>query len=255
MKILVTGATGFVGNHLTKALVDQGHQVRALVLETDDASRMEELGTEVFRGDLTEAESLEGCCDEMDAVIHSACALASTFDAGRAALDLFMAVNRDGTVNLAREALKQKGLRFVHVSSTAAMGPPTTIEVDESSPCQPRTPYEISKREAELSLLEMFREDGLNVVILRPCHMAGEGKADREMIKLFKLVRRGRPLNRRQTNTRKNPDFGRAHDGTRLSYPQSGSTRLESPNHQRGMVQRRQSALALQSNARYTDTV
>ena len=191
MRILVTGATGFIGNHLTKRLTESGHQVRALVRKQTDATLLEQWGVEIFRGDLNQMESLEGCCENIDAVIHSACAVASTFDAGRQALELFLAVNRDGTLNLAREVLKHENLRFVHVSSTAAMGPPKTTHVDESSPCHPQTPYQISKREAEIALLELHRNEGLNVVILRPCHVTGEGKEDVELIKMFKLVRRG----------------------------------------------------------------
>ena len=122
--VLVTGATGFVGRHLVRGLAERGHRVVALVRESSDRSPIAEY-VDAFRvGDLSEPASLEGLTEGTDAIIHSACAVASTFDAGRSAEDAFMAVNRDGTVNLAREVVARGGPRLVHVSSTAAVGAP-----------------------------------------------------------------------------------------------------------------------------------
>jgi nucleoside-diphosphate-sugar epimerase len=192
MRVLVTGATGFIGRHLVRSLVDRGDEVRALVRPTSDTAELRSLGVDLFEGDLTLAASLAGCCDGIDAVLHTGCAVKGTFDAGRDAEKAFLAVNRDGTVNLAREVLKHDGLRLVHVSSTAAMGAPKASHVDETSPCNPKAPYQVSKREAELALLELHDHDGLNVVILRPCLVAGEGKVNGELLKLFRMVRKGR---------------------------------------------------------------
>jgi nucleoside-diphosphate-sugar epimerase len=132
-----------------------------------------------------------GICDGVDAVIHTACAAASTFDSHHRARDLFTAVNRDGSVNLATEVLRHKGLRLVHLSSTAAMGAPQQALVDEDSPCHPTAPYQVSKRDAELALLELRQERGLDVVILRSCLVAGEGKPNSELLKLFRLAGKG----------------------------------------------------------------
>ncbi len=189
--ILVTGATGFIGRHLVRTLAERGARVRALVRPTSDLTPIADHVAETFVGDLSDAGSLEGACDGVDAVIHTACAVAMTFDAGRAAEDAFMSVNRDGTVNLAREVLRHPGLRMVHTSSTAAMGPPQTDVVDEDSPCNPRAPYQRSKRAAELALLDLHANDELNVVMLRSCVVAGEGKDRSELLKLLRLVQRG----------------------------------------------------------------
>jgi dihydroflavonol-4-reductase len=189
--VLVTGATGFIGSHLVRTLRERDLTVRALVRSARSAAHLEALGVELIEADLTDPASLRGVGDGCDVVLHTACAVASTFDAGRSALEQFLAVNRDGTLNLARELVRAGGPRMVHVSSTAAMGTPATAKVDETTPCNPRAPYQISKREAELGLLALGRE-GLDVVILRPCVVAGEGKRQSELLQLFKMVRKGR---------------------------------------------------------------
>lgn len=189
--VLVTGATGFVGRHIARHLHEQGVRVRALVRASSRLGPVKEYIDETVVGDLLDGSTLDGCCEGVDAVIHSACAVAGTFDAGRSAEELFLQVNRDGTVNLAREVLKHPGLRMVHVSSTAAMGAPSTSVVNEDAPCNPTTPYQKSKRAAEVALLDLHRDSGLNVVIVRPCVVAGEGKDNSELLKLFKLVKRG----------------------------------------------------------------
>jgi len=190
--VLVTGATGFVGRHLVRGLAERGHRVVALVRET---SNREPIAAQVDRfvvGDLSQPATLQGVTEGVDAVIHSACAVASTFDAGRSAEDAFMAVNRDGTVNLAEELLRVGGPRMVHVSSTAAVGYPPPGRVDETVTCDPRTPYQRSKRAAEVALLDRHRDAGLDVAIVRPCVVAGPGKDRSELRTMLKWVRAGR---------------------------------------------------------------
>jgi dihydroflavonol-4-reductase len=167
-----------------------GWIVRVLARPTSNLGPIAGLYDEVHTGDVTDALSLRGSCEGVSAVVHCACAVASTFDAGRAADAAFMAVNADGTANLADEVMTVPGLRFVQVSSTAAMGAPQTAVVGPDSPCQPKTPYQRSKRAAELLLLERA-ERGLNVVIVRTCVIAGPGKERSELLKMFKLVKAG----------------------------------------------------------------
>jgi dihydroflavonol-4-reductase len=188
---LVTGVTGFVGRHVARTLKAAGWRVRALVRDPARLAPVADWVDEHRVGDLLDPASLRGVCDDVDAVVHCACAVAGTFDAGRSAEELFLQVNRDGTVNLAREVLRHPGLRLVHVSSTAAMGAPEQSVVDERTECRPTTPYQRSKRAAELALLELHENDGLDVVIVRPCVVAGEGKEKSELLTLFRLVKRG----------------------------------------------------------------
>ena len=186
----MTGATGFLGRHVVAAAKAAGWIVRVLARPTSNLGPIAGLYDEVHTGDVTDRASLRGACDGVTAVVHCACAVASTFDAGRAAEAAFMAVNAEGTANLADEVMTVPGLRFVQVSSTAAMGAPRTSVVGPDSPCDPRTPYQRSKRAAEELLLERA-ERGLNVVIVRTCVIAGPGKERSELLKMFKLVRAG----------------------------------------------------------------
>jgi nucleoside-diphosphate-sugar epimerase len=186
---LVTGATGFIGRHLVRRLLDQGWNVRGLVRGHPHPRWLHE-GVDTVVGDLTRPSSLSGSASGCDVVFHTACATAATFAAGRDAEMLFMRVNRDGTEAMAREAAAA-GARFVHLSSTAAMGVSSGAGarlVDEESVPAPISPYGRSKLQAERSLEKLARITDLDYVILRPCMTAGPGKRGGEVRKLVKLA-------------------------------------------------------------------
>lgn len=206
-RILITGATGFVGGHISAIFCQAGASLRLLVRPT---SRIERLPksvrdamaegdgrVELVEGDLTDAASLEtifesthGDDRQVRALVHCACAVKGTFDESRASRAIFERVNVQGTRHLGRAAAAA-GVRMVHLSSTAAMGPVRQSRVDETTECVPAAPYQISKRQAELVLLELHKTDDLDVVILRPCLILGPGKVGGEPLKLFKLARWG----------------------------------------------------------------
>ena len=100
-------------------------------------------------------------------------------------------MNVDATLTLAMLAAAAGVRRFVFVSSTAVIGTPETPVVDESTPCNPTSPYEVTKRLAEEGLLELGARTGLEVVIVRPCLIAGEGQRGGLLLRMFQLCRRG----------------------------------------------------------------
>ncbi len=193
---LVTGATGFVGQHVVRSLLARHPQGRVRILARSWPKARRLFGPdidriEVVQGDLTDRDTLRGICDGIDTVYHCAIAVLGTFHAGTGQ-DAFDAVNHRGTLHLALEAIQSRTRRFVFSSSTAAMGTPTGSHVNEDTPCNPHTPYQRSKRAAEERLLELHKDAGLDVAIVRPCLVTGPGKDGGELLRLFELCRKGR---------------------------------------------------------------
>ena len=182
MLALVTGGHGFIGSHLVRRLLADGHRVRVLARPGSRLDRLEELPVEVVRADLTLATGLEPAVTGVDWVFHLAGALKAFREA-----DL-MRVNRDGTRHLAAACRAgAPGLaRFLLVSSLAAGGPsPGGRPRAEEDPPAPLSWYGQSKLEGERAALA----SGLPVVILRPPVVFGPG--DRDVLGCFRLARRG----------------------------------------------------------------
>jgi nucleoside-diphosphate-sugar epimerase len=192
--VLVTGATGFIGQRVVRALL-AGDGVAVRVLARSDSRVREAFGAtkesvDVRLGDLTDATSLGTLCEGVDYVIHSGSAVPYAFS-GQAPPGEFARVNIQGTEDLARAALRSGVRRWVQVSSTAAMGTPREVRVDETTPCRPVSDYQVSKHGSEQALLRLHRDEGLDVTLVRPCLVTGEGKRGGELLKLFRLCARG----------------------------------------------------------------
>jgi nucleoside-diphosphate-sugar epimerase len=192
--VLVTGATGFIGQHVVRALLGgNGIAVRVLARSADTVREVFGAAAdsiEVRLGDLADIGSLGTVCQGVDYVIHSGSVVPYALAHG-ASRDEFARVNVRGTEHLAQEALRSGVRRWVQVSSTAAMGTPHETRVDESTPCRPVTAYQVSKHASEQALLRLQGDAGLDVAIVRPCLVTGEGKRGGELLKLLRLCTRG----------------------------------------------------------------
>ena len=183
MRHFVTGATGFVGSHLTEALLARGDEVVALVRSPAKAARIfTDLQPQIVQGDLGDSDALRRAVHGADIVHHVAGLTSARRDPE------FFAVNRDGTrrvLEAAREAAP--GLRrIVHVSSVAASGPsPRGTPIDERAAPRPVSTYGASKLAGE----EEVRRAGIPWTIVRP--PAVYGPRDVELRRVFAFGKRG----------------------------------------------------------------
>ncbi|MEJ2184388.1 MAG: NAD-dependent epimerase/dehydratase family protein [Gemmatimonadota bacterium] len=182
-RVLITGATGFVGFHLASALADRHVHVRALVRSTSDVRHLDALGFEREEANLGNAAALEHAVRDVDTVLHLAGLTRARHEAE------FRDVNVEGTRRLVDAMVKSgRPRRLVYVSSLAAVGPaPDGRPVHPDDEPRPLTAYGRSKLDAERLCLAARKT--LGVVVLRPPAVYGPG--DRDLLSFFRLARHG----------------------------------------------------------------
>jgi len=184
---LITGATGFVGPYLVETLRERGHECRCLVRPESRIELLQKLGVELVFGDVAKADTLRGVAEGMDYVIHMATlGHMSNFTVPDSR---FEEVNVQGTLNVANEALRAGAKRFIHCSSTAAMGICRDVPADERSECFPHHAYGKSKLQAEREILQEVSSEGLDAVIVRFSLIYGPAEP-KDMLLLARLAGR-----------------------------------------------------------------
>jgi nucleoside-diphosphate-sugar epimerase len=187
--VLVTGATGFIGSNLTRALRAQGTPVRALVR---DPRKLEKVGVEVdevVTGDITDPESVK----QAVAGVEKVYAIAGTFREPNLAPEDYRRINVDAVRNIVEAAAEAGVKRVVHCSTCGIHGPVPPGEVaDEDYPLKGTGPYEETKAAGEKLALELGEKLNLEVVVVRPTQVYGPG--DTRLLKLFKMTDKDRPL-------------------------------------------------------------
>lgn len=187
MKYLVTGATGFLGPYLIRKLISSGHTCKCLVRDTSDTDFLEEVGAELFQGDITKKNTLTGIADDTDVLIHMATlGHVSNFTVAE---EMFESINVQGTVHIMQEALRAGTKKVIHCSTVAAMGICSDIPATETSTCNPHHPYGRSKLKAEKEVLKMVSDSGLPASIIRFSMVYGPGDP-RDMLKLTRMAKK-----------------------------------------------------------------
>jgi 2-alkyl-3-oxoalkanoate reductase len=171
MKVLVTGANGFIGSFLCPALIGAGHDVTGLAMPDEDSSRNEDIGVATIRADLRNRDSLIGICEGQQLVYHLAGRVAD-WGTRRA----FYSSIVDATRNLLDEAAGNVE-RFVYISSVCALGMGKDLfGAKEDDPVfRSGVPYADAKADAEKLCWERHGKDGLAVTVVRPTNVTGPG--------------------------------------------------------------------------------
>lgn len=184
--VLVTGATGFAGSHLTERLVSEGQDVRILVRPGSDVDRPKLVGAEVVRGDVTDEASVRRAVRGIKTVYH----IAALFRAAKFPDSAYWATNYDGTINLVRASLDEGVQRFVHCSTVGVHGHIENPPANESAPYHPSDVYQCSKCDGEQAVLRYHQELGFPVSVIRPAGIYGPG--DTRWLKLFRAIAKRR---------------------------------------------------------------
>ena len=176
MKVLVTGATGFIGWHCASLLRDRGLAVSTLLRPPSDETKLPK-GIAVIRGDFSSVKSLAAAVHGIDAVVHCAGVVRAV------SLAAYWKANVDSTENLCLACRDQKVDRFIFISSITAGGPSSRDKPrDERDADYPLTHYGLSKNSAESVVKKLIRDS----TVLRLC--AVYGPRERDILRMFKLV-------------------------------------------------------------------
>lgn len=185
MKVLVTGATGFIGSHLTQNLINRGYEVKILVRSSSDTSFLKSLELEIIEGDIQDEDSLEKAMKDTSLIYH--CVAQRTQP--KTPKQAYYSVNVEGGKNLAEVALSNGIERLVFLGTVGVYGKEKQLPTDENTPSQPNTYYRTTKLISEQSFLKTYREKGLPVVIARLSGVCGVGSTT--WLGLVKAIARG----------------------------------------------------------------
>ncbi|MEY4877560.1 MAG: hypothetical protein RL708_2710 [Bacteroidota bacterium] len=192
--ILVTGGTGFLGNHLLQKLSNQQKPVRAMYRPSSGLKINKEIkNVEWVKGDVLEVDSISSAMQGITEVYHAAAMV--SFDKRQHAL--MKKINVDGTENMVNMALENKIQKFGYISSVAVLGRSAKMNyIDENSEWEKskfNSQYALSKMLAER---EVFRgaAEGLNVAIVNPSVIIGSGDWQGSSTALFSTIYKGMPF-------------------------------------------------------------
>ncbi|MFL9674276.1 NAD-dependent 4,6-dehydratase LegB [Pseudomonas marginalis] len=184
--VLVTGADGFIGSHLTELLVREGYNVKALsqynsfnywgwLEDVDCLSRIE-----VLNGDVRDPHYCKHITKGVDIVFHLAALIAIPYS--YVAPDSYVDTNVKGTLNICQAALENGVKRIIHTSTSEVYGTAQYVPIDEKHPLQAQSPYSASKIGADAMAMSFFNAFDLPLTIARPFNTYGPRQSARAVI-------------------------------------------------------------------------
>ena len=187
LTVLVTGATGFTGGHLARALAAT-QPVRALVRDVAQAADLTSAGIEVLQGDIRDARALQEAVNGISVVYH----IAAIYRSAGVTAETYRATNRTAVGQLVEAAASAGVRRVVHCSTVGVHGDIDHPPANEDAPLKPGDIYQVTKLEGEELAREMATRSGIELTIARPSGIYGPG--DRRLLKLFRNVVRRFPI-------------------------------------------------------------
>ena len=182
-RVLVTGATGFVGSHLTRRLCELGADTSILVRKTSDAKlvgELEKAGARIFFGDISDQEQVNDAADGAEYIFH----IAALFRQAKHPDSIYYDVNVEGTRHVINAAEKNNAERLVHCSTVGVHSHILNPPASESEEYRPGDIYQLTKCEGEKLVQQAIEQERLKGVVVRPAMIWGDG--DKRMLKLFR---------------------------------------------------------------------
>ena len=187
-KVLITGADGFIGSHLTERLISEGAQVRAFVMYNsfntwgwiDTFSSREKEVVDIVCGDIRETDLLKQALKDVDIVFHLAALIAIPYS--YASPSSYIKTNVEGTLNLLQTGLECSVEKIIHTSTSEVYGTAQYIPIDEKHPLQGQSPYSASKIGADMVAESFYRSFNLPVTTVRPFNTYGPRQSARAII-------------------------------------------------------------------------
>jgi NAD dependent epimerase/dehydratase len=186
LKVLVTGAGGFIGSHLCEALFEKGYEVKAFVRYNAqnfwgwlEHSRFKN-EIEVITGDIRDFDSVQRAIKNTEIVFHLAALISIPYSYLNQ--QSFVDVNVKGTLNILQASLSSKVYRIIHTSTSEVYGTAQYVPISEHHPINPQSPYAATKAGADYLALSFCRSFNLPVVVLRPFNTFGPRQSARAII-------------------------------------------------------------------------